>query len=206
MSLDITVAIELPKEGADVARRFAQTASRAAELAFILDDTRVPHITLWQGRITPSRLPRKFCNVFDAFTSNDFRYMIEMSVALVVRENGNIFWNVENYELLRAVHDIACDSFQLFTQELLMPTHKHALETTSSSEELRKTILKYGFPCVGSFFEPHVTIGRVCDIGGAKSAIAEITSNQYRFEPQHLIVGRLGVFGDVVEVLERVEL
>lgn len=206
MTIDIGVAIALPFDATFEALQFAARTSKATEMAFVLDTKRTPHITLWQGRIPSSTIPRSLGRELEQFSRLDFGFRIAMQPQLVLRESGNVFWNVVNKEELLSVHIEACARFQPYSKGLLMEHHKKKLDDPASSEQLCATIRKYGFSFAGPLFEPHVTIGRVCDAVEAKSAIGEILSNSCNFEPEHIILGRLGDYGDIIDVQEKIAL
>lgn len=204
MPLDIGVALELPPFGALEARKFAERTSQATDMSFVLDDSRTAHITLWQGRIPSSTIPRALHRSFEEFSRLNFDFLIWMSTTLVLRESGNVFWNVLNPTSLLSVHIEACARFHPYSKGLLMPHHERKLYDAKSSDELRNTISTYGFSCAGPLFEPHVTIGRVSDTVGAKTSVEEIVSGRYDFEPTSIVLGKLGEYGDIINVKDRI--
>jgi len=205
MPHEIGVAIELTGDDAAEAMLFAERVSEAVPTTFVLDATRTPHITLWQGRVPTDTVTMQLLKTLDRVVpSATFPFELFMANGLVLRESGNIFWNVHNPTALYSAHRHVCDNFVPLTKGLLMPYHAKKLLDASTPQETKDIIRAFGFSSAGTHFEPHVTIGRVVDADAAAGAISEIISNQYVFKPQSIVLGKLGPYGDIVHVYKRV--
>lgn len=206
MFQSLGVVLLLPQAIEDEARNFALQTSRATEMTFTLDKARAPHITLWQGKVPGSRPSREFERTFADFAHARKQFRIRMSATLSVRENGNVFWNAFISPTLRLLHEDACKRFVPFSQGHFLEHHEKKLQDPSVADEAKAIIRKYGFSTAGSLFEPHVTVGRVCDVKNAKSVIEEIFSNTLEFVAVRLAIAKLGEYGDAIKVLHGQEL
>ena len=83
-----------------------------------------------------------------------------------------------------------------------MRVHEETMRRRSTPTLERDIILKYGFPLAGDQYLPHVTLGRLVDIAD-KVKVEDIFTNEFVYTPRSLVMGRLGVYGDIVEVLNR---
>lgn len=196
-SVDLGVAIGLEGEALGESYRLAGIIAEKVSTEFVLGDTAVPHITLFQGRFPLSTL-NAINSLFKELSLEDFSEL-SMEEKLFIRPNGNIFWNVKPDESLAGFYLFLTDSMMPLTDGLVMEQFQKILNDPNASDNDKEYIRKYGTVLSGNRFLPHVTIGRLKNYSDA-SLLDDVTIKPMSFLPRHLILGELGQYGEVKNV------
>jgi hypothetical protein len=204
--LDVDVALEVTGPLRDVCYALARKIGKDVPLAYMLDGARTPHITLYQGRI-PSCNLAKLRGLTREVVDKSALDVLPMETQLRVREGGNIFWCAKPHPKLSKLHEDVCEAVGYLSLGHMMPYHAQKLRDARTSVTLERTLMKYGFSCAGKLFDQHITLGRLKNpLRKDDRKNAERTLHAQTLKPTHIVVGRLGKHGDIIETLSRFEL
>jgi 2'-5' RNA ligase len=109
--------------------------------------------------------------------------------------------------MLSKLHEDMCEAVGELSLGHMMPYHAQKLRDARTPVTLERTLMKYGFSCAGKLFDQHITLGRLKNpLSKDDCTKAERTLRAQTLKPTHIVVGRLGKHGDIIEVLNRFEL
>ena len=165
---DLGVIFRVEGEAKKETNRLVGLIENRVKLVSRVDESRLPHISLFQGRMPGvpdiAQLERVIAELFKESKFNK----IEMDSNLFIRPNGNIFWNATPNNNLSELHLKLLEKLHPLTKGLLMEQFKSILGKDETSDSDREQIEKYGSLLAGPTFLPHITLGRLENIGDKK--------------------------------------
>lgn len=165
---NIGVFFRLDARTEAIARELVHTVDDRAALDFKLDDTRVAHITLFQGRIPDSITLHTLEREIRAIGAQFGELEVAMEQRLHVRPNGNVFWNAQKTRELENLHHALLNALQPRTRGLLMPQFQELVENDETPPDDKEQIRRFGSLLAGPFFLPHITLGRLKNVQDGK--------------------------------------
>lgn len=171
-------------------------------LAFRLDDEHIPHITLFQGGFAEDARPQIEAAAQKwASTAGLQPFQLTLEGKLFHHPIGNVFWNTDIPEALRALHLSAIAALRPLTGGRLM--QQFITRMTDPNTDLppakQEMVRLHGFSEAGDFYQPHITLGRLADKKAA-AQLADLHVPETPFTVDTIIGGPLGDVGNIREI------
>ena len=173
--------------------------SKNIELIFKLDNTHLPHITLFQGSFL-SDPKDELEKLAKSLVGREVE--ITMDKQLYFYSIGNIFWNTNISNDLLSLHLDAIKIFRPLAEGRLMKQWIDRLvdPETDLDDEAKARVIKNGFAESGeTHFLPHITLGRLANKSDWEK-IKNINLNNYSFPVSRIIGGPLGYHGNIKKI------
>ena len=194
---DWGTAFAVEGEAAQEARRLSTLIDSRVRTVFHLDREHRPHISLFQGSMTDASASEGQRIARDILTEKKLPHL-PMARNLMVRPNGNVWWNLTPSPELRQMHLSLSEKLRPLTEGHVLEQFEKLLEDPNLSSQQREQLLKYGAFSAGEHFLPHITLARLVRPEDW-SWVANQKPKPTEFVFSRMVAGKLDEYGQFLE-------
>jgi hypothetical protein len=197
-SISLNIAILPDKKTSQLAIALSQSLAKVVPAKFILNDINpIPHLTIYQAHF-PLKNLGKIENIISEIVLDLKSFELTLGPFSATTQ-GNIWWNCVNQEEMKQIQTKIVKRCNLLREGQILPILKTYRGIDS---EQAMVIKKYGSMWVGKQYSPHISVSGVDDIYIEKVLETLGKEKQASFLVDGIIIGKLGDYGTVTEIIK----
>ena len=192
--------IYLPDEATrNKAIELAAKVSSKLPVEFILGQGTIPHITIYQAMF-PNKNIEKVKQIIKEITGKTHSFEIEMGPFWINAVRGFVWWNCLKTDQLSEIHWNFIRGINSL-REGLIPDSLKAYRIEGEKDKME--IENYGSLFAGERYTPHLTLTALKDPEDEQKSYKILGKEEESlFTVNKILLGRLGPYGTVTEIIE----
>lgn len=197
-SISLNIAILPDEKTSQLAIALSQSLAKVVPAKFVLNSANpIPHITLYQAEFPVknfARIEQEISKI--AHSLRVFEMQLESFSAT---RQGTIWWNCKDFQKIQKLQTEIIEKCNTLREGELLPLLKTYRSLNQQQEDEIKT---YGSLWIGKRYLPHISISGADDIYIEKALAALEKRKQASFLVDGIIIGKLGDYGTVTEIIK----
>jgi len=197
-SISISIAILPDEKTAQMAIALSQKLARAIPTKFVLNGKDlIPHFTIYQAEFPVDNV-EKLENAVSEIMSNYKSFELKLDLFSATKQ-GNIWWNVINDSEMKTLQNLVIEKCNPLREGLILPLYKTYKHIDSDQ---RKEIENYGSLWVVERYHPHISISKIGNEYLSQTLELMGKAESASFTASKIIIGKLGDYGTVTEIIK----